>query len=53
MLQSQVGSVTKRRRLLLGICCITNILQQRQKWIVGLLYGGHDFELPGGEFLEI
>lgn len=30
MLQSQVGSVTRRRRLLLGTCCITNILHERQ-----------------------
>lgn len=30
MLQSQVGSVTRRRRLLLGICCTTNTLQQRK-----------------------
>lgn len=29
MLQSQVGSVTRRRRLLLGICCITNIRYPR------------------------
>lgn len=28
-LQSQAGSVTRRRRLLEGICCITNVLRQR------------------------
>lgn len=31
-LQSQVRSVTSRSRLLRGICCITNVLQQRGQW---------------------
>ena len=52
MLQSQVGSVTRRRRLLLGICCITNILQQRERWVMKLLYGKHHIEFLGREFLE-
>lgn len=47
ILQSQVGSVTRRRRLLLGICCITNTLRQREKWVTELLYGRLDFECLG------
>lgn len=32
MLQSQVASVTRSSRLLLAICCATNILQEESSW---------------------
>ena len=49
MLQSQAGSVTRRRRLLVGICCITNVLRQRG-WLVEVPAAAGPWACRGGSF---